>query len=61
MRDLSRWYDFEYEITDPSLENDVFLGSVPRYSDFRSVISILEKCGDISFSTSGDKVIISPR
>lgn len=61
MRDLSRWYDFEYEITDPSLENDVFLGSVPRYSDFRSVISILEKCGDITFSTSGNKVIVSPR
>lgn len=61
MRDLSRWYNFEYEITDPDLEDEVFLGSVQRYSDFRSVISILEKCGDITFSTSGNKVIVSPR
>lgn len=59
MRDLSRWYDFEYEITDPSLRDDIFLGSIPRYSDFRTAISILEKCGEIVFSTSGDKVTVS--
>ena len=59
MRDLSRWYDFEYEFADPTLKDDVYLGSIPRYDDFKTAISILEKCGDVKFTTSGSKIIIS--
>lgn len=59
MKDLSRWYDFEYEFSDEALKNVVFMGSIPRYGDFRTAISILEKSGGISFDTSGSKVIIS--
>lgn len=59
MKDLSRWYDFEYEFSDPSLADMVFMGSIPRYSDFVSAISILEKIGDLQFSTSNGKVIVS--
>lgn len=59
MQDLSRWYDFDYEFDDRALSNEVFMGSIPRYSDFTTAISILEKCGGIRFSIDGGKVRIS--
>lgn len=61
MRDLSRWYDFSYEFADPTLKDDVYIGSIPRYSDFKTAISVLEKCGDIKFTTSADRIIISKK
>jgi len=61
MQDLSRWYDFEYEFTDPSLKNEEFMGSIPRYADFTTAIAILEKCGGISFTMSDGNVIISKK
>ncbi len=59
MQDLSRWYDFEYEFADASLQDEEFMGSIPRYSDFNTAISILEKCGGIRFSIDDGKVCIS--
>lgn len=59
MQDLSRWYDFDYEFADASLEKEVFMGSIPRYSDFNTAISILEKCGGIRFSVDDGKVRIT--
>ena len=35
------------------------MGSIPRYSDFTTAISILEKCGGIRFSVAGGKVLIN--
>lgn len=59
MQDLSRWYNFDYEFADPSLEHEVFMGSIPRYSDFTTAIAILEKCGGIRFSTSDGRVLLT--
>lgn len=59
MQDLSRWYDFDYEIADASLGKEEFMGSIPRYSDFTTAISILEKCGGIRFTVADGKVIVS--
>lgn len=61
MRDLGRWYDFEYEFSDESIKTREFMGSIHRYDDFRTAIQILENCGDIKFSVSPDnKVLITP-
>ena len=59
MRDLSRWYDFEYEFADPNVGDIVFLGSIPRYADFKTAISILEKSGGIRFSLTDGRIVIS--
>lgn len=61
MRDLCRWYDFKYEFTDEGLKDTVFMGSIPRYSDFKTVMAILEKCGGLRFTVDGNKVTISPQ
>lgn len=45
MLTLSRWYNFDYEITDNRLAKTVFKGSAPRYSELSEVLSILEKSG----------------
>lgn len=59
MRDLSRWYNFDYEFTSPQIADIVFMGSIPRYADFVTAISIIEKSGGIKFTTHEGKVIIS--
>lgn len=61
MRDLSRWYDFSYEFSDPELGRQIFMGSIPRYSDFRTAIQILENCGDIRFTVTPDNRILITR
>lgn len=59
MRDLSRWYDITYEFAEAELEDIVFMGSIPRYADFATAISIIEKSGGLKFITQGDKVLIT--
>lgn len=61
MRDLSRWYNFDYEFDDPALGNIVFMGSIPRYADFTTAIAILEKSGGITFTNENDRIIISKK
>lgn len=59
MRELSRWYDFEYEFSDPKLGDVVFLGSIPRYTDFVTAVTILENCGNIRFEIIDRRVRIT--
>lgn len=61
MCDLSRWYSFEYEFKNEELKEIVFMGSLPRYSEFSTVLAILEKSGGLAFSVEGSKVSISKR
>lgn len=59
MRTLSRWYDFDYEFTDKKVAATVFMGSIPRYSNFEEVAEIFHKIGGIRLKLEGRKVIIS--
>lgn len=58
MKDLSRWYDFEYRFTDDKASGVVFKGSIPRYSDLDTAIQILEASGGITFALGDDDVIL---
>lgn len=59
MRDLSRWYDFRYEFADEDAAETIFMGSIPRYSNFKTAIAILEKSGGLSFKVKDNTIIIS--
>lgn len=61
MNDLSRWYDFTFEFGDPSLREVVFMGSIPRYADFSTAMTILEKTGDLTFKVQDNKIIVNKR
>lgn len=58
MCDLSRWYDFDFEFADNEAKNKIFMGSIPRYSNFETAIRILEKSGGLAFSIRDNKVVI---
>ena len=58
MLSLARWYDFEYEFLDEAASKMVFMGRIPRYSDFSDVIAILESSGGLKFSVKGKRVTI---
>ena len=59
MRDLARWYNFEYEFADEAVNNLVFKGSIPRYSNLKTAIDILEVSGGITFTVVDNKIVIA--
>ncbi len=61
MLDLSRWYDFDFEFADSEVRETIFMGSIPRYSNFTTAIAILEKSGGLKFEIADNKVIISKK
>lgn len=61
MRDLSRWYDFDFEFADAEAAETVFMGSIPRYSNFKTAIAILEKSGGLKFAVEDGHLVISKR
>lgn len=61
MRDLSRWYNFNYRFEDPGLEDIVFMGSIPRYSNFSAAQYVIEQTGDIRLRVEGDCIVVSAR
>ena len=58
MIELSRWYSFDFSFEDDSLRQIVFMGSIPRYSEFDTTLNILEKSGGIRFEVDGTTVTI---
>lgn len=61
MRDLSRWYSFDYEFAEDSLRQIVFMGSIPRYAEFGTALAILEKSGGLQFGIEGMRVVVARR
>lgn len=59
MRDLARWYNFEYEFADEAVSQLVFKGSIPRYSNLKTAIDILEVSGGITFTVVDNKIVIA--
>lgn len=58
MQELGRWYNFEYEFASADLKQIEFMGSIPRYAQFETALTILEKSGGIHFKKSGNKLRI---
>ncbi|MGI6231710.1 MAG: FecR family protein [Prevotella sp.] len=59
MRQLSRWYDFDYKFADPNVAQIEFMGTIPRYSSFHDVAEVLRKAGGIKLSQNGRTIIVS--
>lgn len=58
MAKLARWYDFSVQYQNPSLKKVAFKGKIPRYSSFKSILSILEKTEEVKFKTKNNTVIV---
>lgn len=59
MSTLSRWYDFDYTFTDEKAASTVFMGRIPRYSDFSDVMQIIEMSGGLKLTLNKRKLTIS--
>lgn len=58
MRTLARWYDMEYEFSQPELKTEKFYGMLGRYSNVHQLLEQFEKTGKVHFVFEGKKVII---
>ncbi len=59
MQTLSRWYDFTYEFTDKKASETVFMGRIPRYSEFADVLKIIEMSGGLKLTLQNRKLTVS--
>lgn len=58
MRTLARWYEMEYEFTDPELESLCFYGVISRFERVEGLLEQFEKTGKVHFEYRGNKVIV---
>lgn len=59
MRKLARWYNITVFYRNEEAKDMLFKGNLPRYSDFRTVLSVLEKSSNVKFSVQDRVVMIS--
>jgi len=59
MRKISRWYDIRVQYTDSSLKNQLFSGTISRYTLVSQVIKTLELTNAAHFHTEGDKIVVT--
>ena len=58
MRTLARWYEMEYEFTDPELESLCFYGVISRFERVEGLLEQFEKTGKVHFEYRENKVIV---
>ena len=59
MGTLGRWYNVEVFYANEKAKELVFRGNLPRYSDFRVVLSVLEKTSNVRFGVRGRTVTVN--
>ena len=58
MRTLARWYEMEYEFTDPELEALCFYGVISRFERVENLLEQFEKTGKVHFEYQENKIIV---
>lgn len=61
MRKIARWYNVDIEYAKDEKINEIFGGSISRYTNISQVLKILEATGDVHFTVEGKKVIVSKK
>ena len=59
MKKLERWYGVEVDYVDPEVKKIVFKGNLPRYSDLRILLGMIEKISPVRFQVDGYKITVS--
>ena len=58
VRKLARWYDLDYEFTDPSLEGTRFSGQLLKYDDITKAFELLEMTTNVHFTINQNTILI---
>lgn len=61
MKELARWYDFEYFFQNSSASKEVFTSKIKRFDDFDNVLNILQATNKIKFKKKGKLVIVKAK
>lgn len=61
MKELARWYDFEYFFQNNSASQELFTSKIKRFDDFDAVLDILQATNKIKFHKKGKLVIIKAK
>ena len=59
MAKLSRWYNVTVFYRNAGAKSLVFKGNLPRYTDFRQVLDVLERSSDVRFDVNGHVVTVN--
>ena len=60
MNSIGRQYDFNFELTSPTLKELKFGGRLKRTDHIEDVLAIIEKAGYVTFSIKGRTIFVSP-
>ncbi len=58
LKQLSRWYDFNYKYDTDDVMNEVFTARLKRYNSVGEIFYILEQTGKVRFRSEGNKVVV---
>ena len=61
LRDLSRWYSFEYKFTNVAIANKRFGGGISRYDDFKKVLDVITTTNKLKTTITDGVIIISDK
>ena len=61
LKQLGRWYDVKIFFRDPQVAGYRFTGNVGRFDQISTLLRMIEKAYDISFTISDDTVIVSKK
>ncbi|MCK9304699.1 MAG: FecR domain-containing protein [Bacteroidales bacterium] len=56
---LSRWYDVDFEFSNPQIAGVTFTATFPKDENLSFIITLLERISSARFAPSGDKVVVS--
>ncbi|WP_439183864.1 FecR family protein [Carboxylicivirga taeanensis] len=59
LKDLSRWYSFDYEFEDETIAELRFAGGVSRYDDIEQVIDIISSTNKLKATIHGELITFS--
>lgn len=59
MLKLARWYNVTIFFQNEAAKTIEFKGNLPKYSNFRSVLQVIEKSSNVKFEVKGETVIVS--
>ena len=61
MRKLSRWYNVKISFDNESTKEILFFGKVKRYENINSILNMIKKTEEVTYSTENNEIIIRKR
>jgi len=61
MRKLSRWYNVKIDFDNQNTKDILFYGKVKRYENINTILNMIKKTEEVTYSTENNEIIIRKR